>query len=178
MKTRKSKTRYRVLAGPAFLFVFFINACNNSGEKNKENPKDTTINKNADTLNNKIIPGKDTSVLEQNNPLDTSKGTQLYCVYKGEDSATYAPLSDIMLYANGTSVKIASISGEATNYEKDTFKDKGIPADAVSACGAWYAGGGDYFYLVIKNGKPVVYRGYQEEGDNTPGYHWQKITIK
>ena len=53
--------------------------------------------------------------------------------------------------------------------------DMNIPSNAITACGSWYAGAGDYFYLIPdKRNMLKVFQGWQDEGQETPGYHWKK----
>ena len=55
------------------------------------------------------------------------------------------------------------------------FSDMDIPSNAITACGSWYAGAGDYFYLIPdKRNMLKVFQGWQDEGQETPGYHWKK----
>lgn len=61
---------------------------------------------------------------------------------------------------------------------KDEYARYEIPAAATQACGGWYAGGGDYYYLIMRDGKPVVYAGWQDEGQDDEGYHWEERKIK
>ena len=51
----------------------------------------------------------------------------------------------------------------------------GIPKDALAACGAWYAGSGDYFYIVPAKTRIIVYQGYQQEGQRDYNYNWKKL---
>lgn len=55
------------------------------------------------------------------------------------------------------------------------FSQYEIPKTALSACGGWWAGAGDYFYADLKNNKVVVYQGWQDEEQKDEGYHWAAI---
>lgn len=85
------------------------------------------------------------------------------------------PSSDISLKYNGKIIKLANIMGNASLYGKAEFEDKDIPKDAISACGAWWAGAGDYFYLIPTKKGVAVYQGWQDEGQEDTGYHWKKL---
>lgn len=63
----------------------------------------------------------------------------------------------------------------ATLYNKEQYAGMDIPADAIAACGGWYAGGGDYYYIVPTPTGIAVYQGYEDEGQEDAGYHWEKI---
>lgn len=55
------------------------------------------------------------------------------------------------------------------------FAQYDIPKTALSACGGWWAGAGDYFYAELKDNKVVVYQGWQDEQQTDDGYHWQVV---
>jgi len=85
------------------------------------------------------------------------------------------PSSDISLKYNGKIMKLANIMGNASLYEKAEFEEKEIPKDALTACGAWWAGAGDYFYVIPTKKGVAVYQGWQDEGQEDAGYHWKKL---
>jgi hypothetical protein len=55
------------------------------------------------------------------------------------------------------------------------FAQYDIPKTALSACGGWWAGAGDYFYAELKDNKVVVYQGWQDEQQTDDGYHWEVV---
>lgn len=55
------------------------------------------------------------------------------------------------------------------------FAQYDIPKTALSACGGWWAGAGDYFYAIWENNKVVVYQGWQDEQQTDDGYHWEVV---
>lgn len=158
-------------------FSICLFSCNN-------NPKPAENNnaKSADTLNGKDTADKKQQIAGTENATDSVKELKLVCVLKGEDK-DYIPRTDVMLSINGKQTLVKSIAGEGSVIPKSEYSNYQIPANAVSACGAYYAGGGDYFYVVMNNGKPEVYAGWQDEpqGDGTewkPGYNWEKMKLK
>lgn len=62
--------------------------------------------------------------------------------------------------------------------DKKSYKQYNIPATAKSACGGWWAGYGEYYYATIENNKAIVYYGWQDEGQEEPGYHWEVKHLK
>jgi hypothetical protein len=60
-------------------------------------------------------------------------------------------------------------------YDKQQMKEMECPDNTIMAIGGWFAGGGDYYYIVPTATGIAVYKGYLDEGDETPGYHWQKF---
>lgn len=87
------------------------------------------------------------------------------------------PHNEIVLKVDGKEQKIDTILScdiiPTADYERF-----GIPATAVSACGGWWAGAGDYFYAIIENNQVVVYQGWQEEEQEDEGYHWEQVNLK
>lgn len=57
---------------------------------------------------------------------------------------------------------------------RSEYEKNNIPADAIIALGGWWAGSGDYYYLVLRGGKPVLYAGWQDEQQTDEGYHWEE----
>lgn len=95
-----------------------------------------------------------------------------------EDTAGFGvPYSAIRVKACDSLYEIAKVAGYPEVYLMKEFREKEIPGEALAACGGWYAGGGDYYYLVInKNNGIDVYHGWQDEGQTDSGYHWTKET--
>jgi hypothetical protein len=61
------------------------------------------------------------------------------------------------------------------NIPASNFSQYEIPKTALTACGGWWAGAGDYFYADLKDNKVVVYQGWQDEQQTDDGYHWKVV---
>ena len=48
-----------------------------------------------------------------------------------------------------------------------------IPAEAISAAGGWFAGGGDYLYALRSDKGVTVMAGWEDEMDPDGGFHYQ-----
>lgn len=83
------------------------------------------------------------------------------------------PQTEITVQIGNKLVAIDSILGAAQYYNSETYKEMGIPADAIAACGAWWAGAGDYYYLLRTANGVAVYQGWQDEQQEDAGYHWK-----
>lgn len=59
------------------------------------------------------------------------------------------------------------------NIPASNFSQYEIPKTALTACGGWWAGAGDYFYAILKDNKVVVYQGWQDEEQKDNGFHWK-----
>jgi len=57
----------------------------------------------------------------------------------------------------------------------DLYKQYEIPTNAIAACGGWWAGAGDYLYVIKENGDINVYKGSQYEEQTEPGFGYEKI---
>lgn len=49
-----------------------------------------------------------------------------------------------------------------------------IPKNALNACGGWWAGAGEYFYIIREGNFLKVYEGWQDETQEDEGYHWKE----
>lgn len=119
--------------------------------------------------------GKNDSLTVQQNTPPSPKTVQLKCKSKGVDEFEN-PQNDVILSVDGKDTVIARILS-CEEITKEQYKDMQIPAEATTACGGWWAGGGDYFYAYIKDGKVKVFRGWQDEGQEDEGYHWEEMDL-
>jgi hypothetical protein len=120
------------------------------------------------------VDKKDSTVATQTPP-PVPKTVQLKCVDKGMDEYEN-PLNEVVLSIDGKDSVIA-LTSACDEITKAQYKEMQIPAEATSACGGWWAGGGDYFYSTLVNGKVKVFRGWQEEGQEDDGYHWEEMVM-
>ncbi len=127
--------------------------------------------------------GKKTTT-HTNTPQDTVKTeiktpqkAELSCVDKGSDEFD-VPINEVVLSIDGKQQTIDTIRTACNIIQPSEYKTYEIPAEATSACGGWWAGGGDYFYSIITEGKVKVFYGWQDEGQEDNGYHWKEMAIK
>ena len=89
------------------------------------------------------------------------------------------PKAKISVTVNGKKHSIAEMYCPAETIETTEFERMGIPKNAISACGAWWAGAGEYAYMILSNNTLEVYLGWQDETQTEAGFHWKKEkTIK
>lgn len=74
---------------------------------------------------------------------------------------------------NNNKIKLDTIHGTASTLEKSTYLTRKIPRTVLDACGAWYGGGGTYYYLIQKGTKLQIFRAYADE--EAPQSPWEKI---
>jgi hypothetical protein len=117
----------------------------------------------------------ETVVTEFDSELDKVSLPTLICVDLGTDEMDIPHHAVVLEHGEfndtvGTCLTCQPISW--VNYD-----EMQIPHTALSACGGWFAGGGDYFYCIENNGHIEVYTGWQDEGqaeENDFDYHWEK----
>ena len=85
------------------------------------------------------------------------------------------PSTNIELSFDGKLINISKVTGNAWLIDKNDFINLDIPKNALSACGAWYAGSGNYFYVIASKEGLIVYQGWQDEEQEDQGYHWKKV---
>lgn len=90
------------------------------------------------------------------------------------EDANGTPYSDIFLTFGKKVAKIDKVAGNADLTDRSLFGENKIPKTALSACGAWWAGAGDYFYVVQEKNKLVIYKGWQAEEQTDRGFHWKR----
>ena len=82
------------------------------------------------------------------------------------------PMSEIYVQYKEKKIKINTHSGSANIVDKSEFY-LGVPNTAISACGGWWAGAGDYYYIVPSVKGLALYHGWQDEGQEDEGFHWE-----
>lgn len=58
---------------------------------------------------------------------------------------------------------------------KTEYKDTSIPAQALTACLGWWAGAGDYLYVIRRGRSLVVYR--KEVNEEGPELPWKRLKV-
>jgi len=85
------------------------------------------------------------------------------------------PQSQVFLVVNDQSIKVADVS-VCAEISKADYNNYQIPANALGACGGWWAGAGDYFYAIEIKGTILVMQGWQDEGQEDEGFHYKQVT--
>lgn len=145
----------------AFLWInIFLVACNNRSDKTGETKAvtDTTQSVANDPAGIKTVDAK------------------LVCKELKED-ADGNPQFDVLLSLDGKETKIKTIynCGDISRSQYAIYE---IPDNAIAASGGWWAGEGEYFYIVWRDGKCVVFEGWRAEKQEDEGYHWKEIAVK
>jgi hypothetical protein len=139
-----------------YLFIMFTFSCI---EKKKENLS-------SDSVKSEPIQAKATVELTA------------FVFNTGHDESDN-PITAIELQYQGKNIAIGKHTGNVETISKVKFKEYDIPKNALAACFVWWAGSGDYYYLISENQQHIIYKGWQDEQQEDKGYHWKKhLTIK
>jgi hypothetical protein len=130
-------------------FVAFINGCTNDPKASKEG---TT----SELTTTAIDPSSIKFICETSAQPNTDAD---------------APRHEVFLQMGSSKVKVADI----INCEilgKDTYPQNQVPPTAIAAVGGWWAGAGDYLYVIEEDGNYVVKKGFtgEENTNNDFGY--------
>lgn len=131
-----------------------------------------------------LLLGCKTDPSQQQNSTATTENTakiidpasiQLLCqaVTVPNDQAD-APRHEVYLQIGDTRVKIADILNCAS-ISSENYGQFQIPDGAISACGGWWAGAGDYFFVVEEGGNYVVKQGGMDEQAESNDYGYKAI---
>jgi hypothetical protein len=112
--------------------------------------------------------GTNPSTSISNNTMDA----KFYFEELAEDAAGISKTVVYIEY-NNKKIKLDTIYGSATTIEKSNYDVRKIPKTALEACGAWYGGGGTYFYMIQKGTKLQIFKAYADE--EAPQSNWEKI---
>ncbi len=122
----------------------------------------------------------------KNDPKDNQSGTTTETTAAAIDPATIkficetaevpndqgdAPHHEVFLQMGNSKVKVADILNCET-LGKDSYEQNQIPPKAIAAVGGWWAGAGDYLYIIEEAGNYVVKKGFtgEEMENNDFGY--------
>lgn len=160
--------------------LFILIALGSCKAEQKNTPESTSKN---EAVKKVEIETESVTEIATDEQVDYTKDVALLCKFEGEDEYGI-PRNTVFLVTGNEKQTVGKClaCSEITKKEYDAYN---IPQNALSACGGWWAGGGDYFYVVVdENGKVDVYQGWQDEGEEEVSkdpFHWKiskTITIK
>ena len=103
----------------------------------------------------------------------TPESIQLICQpVEPADKLHETPHNEVFIQIGDSKVKVADILSCET-IAPESFAEYQIPANAIAAAGGWWAGSGDYIYVIQEGDNYLVKQGaMDEEQDNKDfGYH-------
>jgi hypothetical protein len=149
------------LVSIAFIIILTFASCGSQGE-NKTKPTDKVEAKNTDSIS--TTKNDESDEVEKEEPKEEKLEVKFLFKTKSQDDM---PSSDISISVNGKITFLESVVGEAI-----LMNDIG-GKNSITACGSWWAGAGDYFYIAPSKKGVAVYKGWQDEEQEEPGYHWE-----
>ena len=119
---------------------------------------------------------KDTAAATSNNgPTLEEKQSKATFITETTEDSMGIPHTTVSVDYNDSRTVLDPMICSPSTYDKQQMKEMECPDNTLTAIGGWFAGGGDYYYIVPTATGIAVYKGYQDEGDDTPGYHWEKF---
>jgi len=107
-------------------------------------------------------------------PIEESLQLSLICEASKTNSEDM-PSNKVYLVLDGSKHHLANILA-CEKFNKEEAKKYKIPSDAIDACGGWWAGAGEYFYLQKKkDGRYVVMYGQMYEEKETGKYDYTQL---
>jgi len=102
---------------------------------------------------------------------DTPQATdvQLVCEATGEDPDN--PQNGVYMIVDESKAKIANINA-CDQINLSDYATYDIPKEAVVAVGGWWAGAGDYFYVLRQDAGFTVYHAQVDEAQEVEGYRY------
>ena len=143
-----------------FLMLLVLAAC-----KNDQSPQNTSK---TGSETKEETKAESAQIIQQDDVL-------LLCQeVKQTDTEMDHPSFEVFLHLAESKVKVADILGCET-IAPEQFEQYQIPTSAISAVGGWYAGAGDYLYIMEEGDNYVIKKGemFEEKEDNN--YNYQEI---
>jgi len=97
---------------------------------------------------------------------------ELQCTSLSTDDTM--PKFQISLNLSGKNHILDTITMCASIAEAD-YARYDIPSEAIDAGGGYFAGGGDYFYLLQDGNACLVMQGWQDEMQEDEGFHYEQV---
>ncbi len=100
---------------------------------------------------------------------DKALNVQLLCEITNENSES--PQNGVFIIVNESKTKIADINA-CDKISPEDYSNFDIPKEAVVAVGGWWAGSGDYFYVLRQDDGLTVYHAQVDEAQEVEGYRY------
>lgn len=156
------------------LIALVLFSCGNEENSNGEEDKIPTMAAKRGLKKKLSVTGDGTP------PKTAIHKASLVCSDRGEDEFGI-PHYDVYVKYDSTKFKVGECNACAPLDLQD-YHDYDIPKQAMAACGGWFAGGGDYFYVLkTKDDGIQVYAGWQDEvqmEENDTTFHYKKVYEK
>ena len=101
------------------------------------------------------------------------KDTNVFFIFEPDESYGMVETA-IKISMYDKQIVLTTVLGYGKIYDESYYKDMSIPENAVAVCGAWWAGSGEYFYIIKTETGITVFKGWDDESVNE-GLHWEKF---
>lgn len=81
----------------------------------------------------------------------------------------------VSLIADGKETQLTISEGSCQDIKPEKYAAAKIPSNAVAATGIQRMGGGSFYYVIIRDGKPVVFEGKQMVLASGVVYEWKEM---
>ncbi len=109
-------------------------------------------------------------------PVDwSSKDIRLLCEDAG--GTEEAPAFALYLQVDDRKSKVAETASACDVINSEAYATYEIPAEARFAAGGWWAGAGDYYYVIAEGNTLAVYHAAVDEMQEEPGYSYKRIAV-
>jgi hypothetical protein len=152
--------KHRFLIPMIFCYTLIIISC--SDNKSQKNVSVDTPDVKISAKDSTIVSKKEEVLKPVEEKLDVK------FIIKNKFSEDM-PSSDISIFINGKTTFLANVSS-GVEVQNDIGEK-----NSITACGGWWAGAGDYFYVAPSAKGVIVYKGWQDEEQEDSGYHWEKF---
>jgi len=138
-----------------FVLAFFVFFC-----QNQENTANTQTSENQ-TSTDAASPAVSTP----------KKEIPFFTIRSSSNDDTENPKSEIYLSISGNEIDIQEAVVACEQIKKADYSNYKIPAEAIDACGGWWAGTGEYFYIIENKESDyymVMYAAVDEQATGEP----------
>lgn len=111
----------------------------------------------------------------KNTSEQAAEGFRVQLLCEDIDSDDMQPHFGIYAIVNNSKTKIKEMYAICETIDNESFADYEIPADATSAVGGWWAGGGDYFYAKQNAEIVTFYHAAVDEMQEGAAYAYEPI---
>ena len=84
------------------------------------------------------------------------------------------PMQQVQLVINGTSY-IVDTFNTCQSILPEGYLQYDMPENTLAATYSWWAGYGEYLYAIEQQGKVTLVRGWTDEMEETPGFHYEPV---
>jgi hypothetical protein len=150
---------------------FSFYSCTDDKTKTKSNS--TSNVEGYDTFNSDSL----SAAAEQKETVSKKQSRRIEFLLKVDAHAEeFDPNTTVYVVIDNESNEVAAMTGEGQIINKSSYKQYGIPTNALQACGAEYGGLGEYYYLIRNGyGELELYKGWSDEHTIGEGNHWTKV---